>query len=358
MRLSRDTHEANTRFVLSAFLLALTVSASAQPTGHTYELKLTPANDTWGNVSATSKPTLKVASGDTIVVETMGHAEPEMDRIGGVPESQIPDSLKQMEAYAKANHFTGDPKAGPIYVEGAEPGDTLEIHFLKFDFLHPYGWTQIIPGRGTLPNEFPYFKDKIVYYDTAAGTAQFAPGITLPLAPFWGTVSVAPPNVPGAFLAMSPGPFGGNMDNKELVAGSILYLPVQVPGALLSFNDSHGLQADGEISISASETSLRGTIQVFVKKGGKRLLWPRAETPDYFMTEGLDLDLNEATRLAVREMLDYLVTEKGMTREDAYMLCTLAVDLHITEFVDIPKGVRAMIPKSIFNKLPASKTSK
>ena len=178
-------------FVLSVVGLAFPVGASAQTTGNTYELKLTPENDTWGNVSATSKPTLKVASGGTIIVETMGHAEPEMDRIGGVPESQIPDSLKEMEAYAKEHHFTGDPKAGPIYVEGAEPGDTLEIHFLKFEFLHPYGWTQIIPGRGTLPNEFPYFKDKIVYYDTAAGTAQFAPGIKLPLAPFWGTVSVA-----------------------------------------------------------------------------------------------------------------------------------------------------------------------
>ena len=128
-----------------------------------------------------------------------------------------------------------------------------------------------------------------------------------------------------------------------------MYLPVQVPGALLSFSDSHALQGDGEITISASETSLRGTVQVFVRKG-KHILWPRAETPTHYMTMGVDPDLNEATRLAVREMVDFLTKEKGMTREDAYMLCTLAVNLHITEFVDNPKGVRAKVSKSIFEK--------
>ena len=137
------------------------------------------------------------------------------------------------------------------------------------------------------------------------------------------------------------------MDDKDLGAGSTLYLPVQVPGALLSFTDSHALQGDGEITISASETSLRGTIQVFVRKG-KSILWPRAETATHYMTMGVDPDLNEATRMAVREMVDFLATEKGMSREDAYMLCSLAVDLHVTEFVDNPKGVRAMVPKSIF----------
>jgi acetamidase/formamidase len=139
------------------------------------------------------------------------------------------------------------------------------------------------------------------------------------------------------------------MDDKDLGAGSTLYLPVQVPGALLSFGDSHALQGDGEITISASETSLRGTVQVTLQKG-KRILWPRAETPTDYMTMGINPDLNEATRLAVRDMLDFLTKEKGMSREDAYMLCTLAVNLHITEFVDNPKGVRAKVSKSIFEK--------
>jgi acetamidase/formamidase len=142
------------------------------------------------------------------------------------------------------------------------------------------------------------------------------------------------------------------MDDKDLGAGSTLYLSVQVPGTLLSISDSHALQGDGEITISALERSLRGTVQVFVRKG-KTLLWTRAKTPTHYMTMGLDPDLNEATRMAVREMLDFLTNEKGMSREDACSLCTLAVDLHVTEFVDTPKGVRAMAPKSVFKKTTA-----
>jgi acetamidase/formamidase len=344
---------------LSAFVLGATVYATAQSAPKTHELKLTPENVTFGNIDGNSKPVLRVASGDFITAETLGDNVTGYLRFAGIPESEIPDSLKKLAAYGKEHNLSGTPQTGPIYVEGAEPGDTLEIRFLKFDFLHPYGWTQFRPGRGTLPDEFPYFKVKILHYDITARTVEFVPGITLKLNPFWGVVQVAPPlQPPGrAVIAMSPGPFGGNMDNKELVAGSTLYLPVQVPGALLSFSDSHALQGDGEIAISASETSLRGTVQVIVHKGGKRLLWPRAESPTHFMTMGLGNDLNEATRLAVRDMLDFLVTEKGMTREDAYMLCTLAVDLRITEFVDDPHGVRAMIPKAIFEKAVAIKKS-
>jgi len=344
---------------LSVLILGSTVYAMAQAASKTYELRLTPENVTFGAIDGNSKPVLHVASGDIVTAETLGDNVTSYLRFAGVPESEIPDSLKKLAAYQKEHNISGGPQTGPIYVEGAQPGDTLEIHFLKFDFLHPYGWTQFRPSRGTLPDEFPYFKVKILHYDLATRTVEFAPGITLPLKPFWGVVQVAPPLQPAgrAAIAMSPGPFGGNMDNKELVAGSTLYLPVQVPGALLSFGDSHGLQGDGEISISASETSLRGTVQVFVRKGRKRLLWPRAESPTHFMTMGLGNDLNEATRLAVRDMLDFLVTEKGMTREDAYMLCTLAVDLNITEFVDDPHGVRAMIRKDIFEKAVAIKQS-
>jgi acetamidase/formamidase len=321
--------------------------AAAQATAH--ELKLTPENVTYGGINGNTEPVLRVASGDTVAVETEGYRVLDYLKFGGVPDSEIPDSLKEVEAYGAA-HGLSNPTTGPIYVEGAEPGDILEVHFLKFDFLQPYGWTQISAGSGTLQKEFPIFKVKILHYDVPAGTVEFTPGIVLKLAPFWGTVTVAPPLRPGGGgQVMSPGPTGGNMDDRDLGAGSTLYLPVQVPGALLSFTDSHALQGDGEISISASETSLRGTIQVFVRKR-KTILWPRAETPTTYMTMGLDPDLNEASRQAVREMVDFLTTEKGMTREDAYMLCSLAVDLRVTEFVDNPKGVRAIVSKSIFAK--------
>ena len=167
------------------------------------------------------------------------------------------------------------------------------------------------------------------------------------MAPFWGTVGVAPPVQSGRVPSGVPGPHGANLDNKELVAGSVLYLPVNVPGALLSIGDGHALQGDGEICVSALETSLRGTVRISVRKG-KRILWPRAETPTHYITTGLHPDLDEAARMATREMIDFLVSEKGMSRDEAYMLCSLAVDLHVSELVDDTKGIHAMLPKSIF----------
>jgi acetamidase/formamidase len=332
-------------------LFGVVASAPAQTTAHTHELKLKPDNVTYGPIDGHTKPVLHMASGDTVTLETGGANVLNGLRFAGVPDSELPASLKETGDYGTAHGLTNSPATGPIYVAGAQSGDILEVHFLKFEFFNEYGWTQIAPGSGTLQKEFPIYRIKALHYNIAAGTVDFTPQITLTLAPFWGTVSVAPPLTPSPrnLQGMSPGPWGGNMDDKDLGAGSTLYLPVQVPGALLSFTDSHALQGDGEITISASETSLRGTIQVFVRKG-KTILWPRAETATHYMTMGVDPDLNEATRMAVREMVDFLATEKGLSREDAYMLCSLAVDLHVTEFVDTPKGVRAMVPKSIFTK--------
>jgi len=153
----------------------------------------------------------------------------------------------------------------------------------------------------------------------------------------------------GRISSRPPGPQVGNLDNKDLVVGSILYMPVHVPGALLSIGDGHALQGDGEGSGTAVETSLRGTVQVILRKG-KKITWPRAETPTHYITMGLHEDLDEAARMAVREMIDFLVTEKGMKRDDAYILCSVAADLHVTQTVDVTKGVHAMIAKSIFRQ--------
>jgi len=324
-----------------AFLLLSAVSATAQ----THELKLTPSNVRWGDLDARVKPALRVASGDTVTVETL-LTFPERLKTIGVPDAEIPDSVKAV-VNSRPQGAGSNALTGPIYVEGAEPGDTLEVRLLKFEFLHPYGWTQFRPGRGTLPDEFPYFRAKLVRFDPKAGTANFGPGITLKLAPFWGTIGVAPSEETGPVPSGVPGFNGGNFDNKELVAGSTVYFRVQTPGALLSMRDGHGLQGDGEVSVAALETSLRGTIQVFVRKG-KPILWPRAETPTHFISMGLNSDLDEAARIAVREMVDFLVSEKGLSREDAYLLCSLAADLHVTQLVDGTKGVHAMVPKSIF----------
>jgi acetamidase/formamidase len=330
------------RFTLAAFMLAAVATAA------THELKLTPANVHWGYYDARVKPVLRIASGDTVRIETMLAGGIERLKIAGVPDSEIPDSLKQVENAITDRGPGAHPLTGPIYIDGAEPGDVLELHIGAFEFLHPYGLAGFRPFAGTLPDEFPYAHFKKVPIDAKAGTATFGPNITLKLAPFWGSIGVAPPITIRRQSSAPPGPHTGNIDNKELVAGSILYVPVHVRGALLSIGDGHGLQGDGEVSVMALETSLRGNVRIFVRKG-KRLLWPRAETPTHFITMGLHPDLNEAARMATREMIDYLVAEKGMQREDAYMLISLGVDLHVTQTVDETKGIHAMLPKSILH---------
>jgi len=332
------------QLALFCWLLASAVSATAQ---QTHELKLTPGNVHWGYYDARLRPVLRIASGDTVRVETMVVAGLLPLKEAGVPDSEIPNSLKAVETTVTERGPGPHILTGPIHVEGAEPGDILEVRILGFEFLHPYGFSGFIPQRGTLPEEFPYARTYLIRFRPEAGTAEFRPGVVLKLAPFWGNMGVAP--FPGLERISSdpPGPHTGNLDNKELVAGSTLYLPVHVSGALLSMGDGHALQGDGEVSLTAIETSLRGTIQVLVRKG-KRLLWPRAETPTHFIAMGLHPDLDEAARMATREMIDFLVAEKGMSREEAYTLCSLAVDLRVTQLVDGTKGIHAMLPKSIF----------
>ena len=327
--------------LFGAYLFLCAVCAPAQ----THELNLAPHNVHWGDFDGRVAPALRIASGDTVRVETM-LTFPERLQTLGVPDAEIPDSIKEVVASRPAN-AAGNALTGPIYVEGAEPGDMLEVRLLRYEFLHPYGWTQFRPGRGTLPDEFPYFRAKLVRFDPEAGTAEFAPGITLRLAPFWGTIGVAPAVETGPVPSGVPNFNGGNFDNKELVAGSTVYFRVQTPGALLSMRDGHALQGDGEVSVAGLETSLRGTVQVFIRKG-KRIGWPRAETPTHFISMGLHPDLDEAARMATREMIDFLVSEKGMSRDEAYLLCSLAADLHVTQLVDGTKGIHAMLPKAIF----------
>src|SRR5438874_4669418 len=333
--------------IVSAVLFSAAAVSVWSQTSRTHDLKLTPANVHWGYYDAGVKPVLRVASGDTIRVETMVARGVQRLRAAGVSEEEIPGSLKAVETTVTERGPGAHPLTGPIWVEGAEPGDTLEVKIVGFDYLHPYGVSGFIPGNGTLPDDFPYASFKLVRFDPKAGFAEFAPGIRLKLAPFFGSIGVAPDSLVGRISSGPPGSHAGNLDNKELVAGSILYLPVHTPGALLSMGDGHAMQGDGEVTLTALETSLIGTVQVTVRKG-KRLIWPRAETPTHYITMGLHTDLDEAARLATREMVDFLVTEKGMKRDDAYVLCSLAADLHITQLVDGTKGVHAMIAKSIF----------
>lgn len=236
---------------------------------------------------------------------------------------------------------------GPIFVDGAEPGDTLEVRVVTIEFLHPFGVVAFNPGGGVLPDEFPYAHFRLLRWKPGDTSVEFRPGVSLPLAPFFGSIGVAPPPLVGRISSRPPGWHGGNLDNKDLVAGSTLFLPVHVPGGLLSMGDGHAMQGDGEVTGTALETSLRGTFEVSIRKG-QRLRWPRAETPTHYISMGLHEDLDEATRLATREMVEFLVAEKGLSRDDAYALCSLAADLHVTQAVDQTKGVHATIAKSLF----------
>jgi acetamidase/formamidase len=333
-----------------AYAASIVVVCAAVVTAQTvtHELRLTPEHVHWGYYDAKVAPVLRVASGDRVRVETMVAGGLQRLRLAGVAEAEIPESLKLVEQRVTERGPGAHPMTGPIYIDGAQPGDTLEVRIVAIDYLHNFGVNAFSPGGGVLPDDFPYASLKLFRWAAGADRVEFGPGITLPLAPFFGSIGVAPPPLVGRISSRPPGWHGGNLDNKDLIAGTILYLPVHVPGALLSIGDGHARQGDGEVTGTALETSLRGTFELRVRKGEK-LRWPRAETPTHFIAMGLNEDLDEATRLAVREMVDFLVAEKKMSRDDAYMLCSLAADLHVTQAVDATKGVHASLAKSFFN---------
>jgi acetamidase/formamidase len=316
-------------------------------TPRTHELPLAPEHVHWGYYDARLTPALRVASGDRVRVETMVAGGLQRLRLAGATEAEIPESLKLVEQRVTERGPGAHPMSGPIFVEGAEPGDTLEIRIVAIEFLHDFGVNAFSPSGGVLSDDYPYARLKLLRWQPGAKRIDFGGGISLPIAPFFGSIGVAPPPLVGRISSRPPGWHGGNLDNKDLVAGSTLYLPVHVPGALLSVGDGHALQGDGEVTGTALETSLHGTFELRVRKG-QRLRWPRAETSTHYIAMGLNEDLDEAARLATREMVEFLVAEKHLSRDDAYMLCSLAADLRVTQAVDGTKGVHAMIAKSVF----------
>ena len=336
----------------SAFTLCLIVWLAALPSAQiaarTHDLPLAPQNVHWGHYDARVKPALRVASGDRVRLETMVARGLERLRLAGVSDADIPESMRAVEAAVKDRGPGPHPMTGPIFVEGAEIGDTLEVRLIAIDFLHPYGVAAFNAGGGVLASDFPYSHQRLIRWTPGAKSIEFRPGVRVPLAPFFGSIGVAPPMLSGRLSSTPPGWHGGNLDNKDLIAGSVLFLPVHAQGGLLSIGDGHAMQGDGEVTGAALETSLTGTIEVRLRKG-QHLKWPRAETPTHYMTMGLDPDLDEATRLATREMVEFLMAEKQLSRDDAYLLCSLAADLRVTQAVDGTKGIHALIAKSIFN---------
>jgi acetamidase/formamidase len=329
-------------------ILIFSGAATPQTASKVHQLKASPQTVHRNFFDATLKPVLMINSGDIVRLETATGNPRYFERLG-VPKDKIPAELyavyEGVDGTGRGDHTLN----GPIYVSSAQPGDMLEIRIRSIDLRLPIAGQGFVPGRGLLPEDFPNAKDRVLWLDLKKKTTEYAPGVVVPLKPFWGVIGVAPPPAMGRVPSGPPNIFGGNMDNRDLVGGTTLYLPVFVPGGLLSIGDGHAAQGYGEVCLSAIETSLKGEIQVVLHKN-KPLKQPRAETPTHFMTMGLNADLDEAAKIATREMLNWIVEMKGLSQEDAYMLASAAMDLVVTQVVDGTKGIHAFMPKAIFRK--------
>lgn len=316
----------------------------------THRLEATPATVAYGYYWAEAKPVVRVASGDIIDVDTLLTNTPAGLQRAGLADDKIQPSLKAIVA-----EVTGDRRGpgghiltGPVWVEGAAPADALEVKVLSIDLAIDYGYNGC---SGFIPENCDRsMGTKIIPLDRKTMTALFEPGIVIPLRPFFGSMGVAPEAAAGRVSSNPPGRHAGNLDNKELLAGSSLFIPVFAPGALFEIGDGHAAQGDGEVDQTAIETSLRGRVQLIVHKG-MNLIWPRAETPTDYISMAADADLTTATRLAVQEMVDFLSSSRGLSKHRAYQLVSIAGNVAVTQLVDKPNvGVHVRMPKSVFTR--------
>ncbi len=338
-----------------------------------------PETVTWGWFPIDRPPVLTIQSGDTVRIDTLSQAGPTeiedpdtfLKAFGVEPEEILQDvrdfwaSQSDRPREGRRGHII----TGPIYIDGAEPGDMLEVRILELTTRVPYGMNSTGPTSGVFSGSYPGArpddapldmppKRHLIRTATVEGreVALFSPDIHVPLAPFMGIMAVAPADpvvgqpgvtVPGVQSSGPPGPFGGNIDVKDLTAGTTLYLPVFQPGARFYVGDPHSAQGDGEVSGSAIEHSLSGVFNFTLHKG-RSIAGPRAETATHYIMMGIDLDLDRALLLAVREVVSFLVEEKGLTPDKAVSLASIAVDFHISEVVDLTQLVSGKIPKSLF----------
>ena len=363
-------------FVVSLLGGVLTVAAAQDATHH---VPSTPENVVWGWFPIDRAPVLTIQSGDTVRIDTLSHAgstqgeDPEryLGRFGVAPNEVLQDvvdfwlSKSDRPRDGRGAHVI----TGPIYIEGAAPGDMLEVQILDLATRVPYGINStgstsgvFGPGYpGTAPDDTPIDMPRAQHLIRTAmvegrEVALFSESIQVPLAPFMGVMAVAPADPvvgqPGVTIAgvqgsRPPGAFGGNLDVKDLTAGTTLYLPVFHPGARFYSGDPHSAQGDGEVSGTAIEQSLTGTFR-FVLHKGRSIDGPRAETETHHILMGIDLDLDRALRKAVVEVVDFLVETEGLTRSSAFSLASIAVDFRVAEAVDLTQVVSAFIPKRVF----------
>ena len=385
------------RYSPRAFLLALTLAVAAPaavactPPAHSasqadagalqadHFVASRPETVSWGWYPLDKEPVVRIRSGQTVRIDTLTHAgaTQSQEPVAYLSAMDVPreEMLQDMLDFWASREGrpregrSGHVITGPVYIEGAEPGDMLEVQILDVETRVPWGINNTSSRGGVFSTSYPGFQQDDPSLDIPPGTrhviwtsevdgrevALFAPDIHVPLAPFMGILAVAPApvvgqpgvTVPGVQSSRPPGPFGGNMDVKDLKAGTTLYLPVFQPGALFYTGDPHSAQGDGEVSGTAVEQSLTGVFRFVVHKG-KTISGPRAETDTHYMVMGIDLDLDRAMRQATWEVVDFLVKEKGLTPAKALSLASIAVDFRVGEVVDLTQVVVGYIPKDIF----------
>lgn len=308
-----------------------------------HNLNASPETIHWGFLDANLPPRLTVESGDEVVIETFSGGR---DEVGGNLSKIRPAHRQIIETMTPVDgpHIL----TGPVAVRGAEPGDTLEVRIRSIKLTEDWGYNVMRAGRGTLPEEFPTGAHQILPINRQAMTTQLPWGADIPLQPFFGTIAVAPAPERGRLSSVPPGEFGGNIDNKELLPGSSLFLPVFVPGANFSAGDGHAVQGDGEMDLTALETNMRGTFELVLHKH-RPLTFPRAISPMHYISMGCNPDLDLAAQQASHNMLDWLQELKGWSREEAYVFCSLACDLHVTQLVNRTKGIHAMVRRDLLD---------
>jgi acetamidase/formamidase len=320
------------------------------PPPATHCIPAKPETIRWGAFDASFAPVATVQSGDLVVLEC----------VSGAPEVMPPASSGLVPPAALAAiHASKPPRlgphilTGPVAVAGAEPGDALRIDIERIDLGCDWGFCGFRPLGGTLPEDFPYHRMLHIPVDkeTMTGKVPVGPGVTLPLSPFFGVMGVAPPREWGAISTKEPRAHGGNLDNKELTAGTTLWLPVHVAGANFSAGDGHGVQGDGEVCINALEMCLTGHFRLTLEKGGGAkdpiLKFPKAETKTHYVSMGMNEDLDLAMKQALREMIAFIVARMNVSAADAYQLCSLAVDFRVTQTVNGEKGVHGLLRKGL-----------
>jgi acetamidase/formamidase len=306
-----------------------------------HRLNSKPENMHWGAFSAEFEEAIKIKSGDQVIIETISGGNNQ------IPTDQHNNLLSDHADFLANNRkpiLPGHILTGPVYVDGAQPGDVLEVKIIDVELRQDWAWNMIAPLKGSLPEDFSENRVIRIGLDKETGKATPPWGIELPINPFFGVMGVSPPKEWGTITSIVPQPHGGNLDIKELGPGATLYFPVFNPGGMFSTGDGHALQGDGESCLSAAETALIGTFEFHVRKDIS-LKMPRAETATHYITLGIDVDLDDAAKQALRDMILLITERTNLSRQDAYSLISLAGDVRISQLVNVNKGCHVMLPK-------------